>query len=350
MPQVIDFRELERRAGIHFMGQQPMAMDTAFAYDYNLAMDAQPGLVTVSNSGIPAFLTTYIDPKMIEVLVAPIKAAEAVGSEVKKGDWITETAMFPVVESTGQTAAYGDYSNSGSTGVNTNFPQRQSFHYQTVSQWGEKELERAGAARIDWASRVGIASVLTLNKFQNKTYLFGVAGLQNYGMLNDPALPANLTPGTKAAGGTTWSTVAGKPNATALEVLADIQAMFWNLQVRLNGNVDTDSKMTLITSPSAAVAKTFVNEFGLNVEDYLKQAYPNLTWKTVPEYKTGSGEQIQLVVDEIEGQRTWDCCFTEKMRAHPVVVEMSAFKQKKSQGTWGTVLYRPAAVQGMLGV
>ena len=53
---------------------------------------------------------------------------------------------------------------------------------------------------------------------------------------------------------------------------------------------------------------------------------------------------------EIEGQRTWDCCFTEKMRAHPVVVEMSAFRQKKSQGTWGTVLYRPAAVQGMLGV
>ena len=110
---IIDFKELERRAGIHFMGQQPMAMDNTLSYDFNLALDAQPGLVTVSNSGIPAFLTTYIDPKMIEVLVAPIKAAEAVGSEVKKGDWITETAMFPVVESTGQTAAYGDYSNSG---------------------------------------------------------------------------------------------------------------------------------------------------------------------------------------------------------------------------------------------
>lgn len=350
MPQVIDFRELERRAGIHFMGQQPMAMDNTLSYDFNLAMDAQPGLVTVSNSGIPAFLTTYIDPKMIEVLVAPIKAAEAVGSEVKKGDWITETAMFPVVESTGRTAAYGDYSNSGSAGVNTNFPQRQSFHYQTVSQWGEKELERAGAARIDWASRVGIASVLTLNKFQNKTYLFGVAGLQNYGMLNDPALPANLTPSTKAAGGTAWVLPSGKQNATALEVIGDIFAMFWNLQNRLNGNIDADTKMTLITSPQTATAEKFVVEFGLNVADYLKKAYPNLTWKTVPEYKTASGEQVQLVVDEIEGQRTWDCCFTEKMRAHPVKVELSSFQQKKSQGTWGTVLYRPAAVQGMLGI
>ena len=70
MPQVIDFRELATRAGIHFMGQQPMAMDTSVAHNFELAMDAQPGLVTVSNSGIPAFLTTYIDPKMIEVLVA----------------------------------------------------------------------------------------------------------------------------------------------------------------------------------------------------------------------------------------------------------------------------------------
>lgn len=349
MPQ-INFQELERRAGIHFMGVNPLALDAQFGYDFNLAMDAQPGLVTVSNSGIPAFLTTYIDPKLIEVLVAPIKSAEAVGSEVKKGDWITETAMFPVVESTGQTAAYGDYNNSGSVGVNANFPQRQSFHYQTVSQWGEKELERAGAARIDWASRVSVASALTLNKFQNKTYLFGVVGLQNYGMLNDPNLPATLTPGTKAAGGTKWVGVGGVPNATALEVLKDIQAMYWNLQNRLKGNVDLDSNMTLIMSPSSAVALTFTNDFNVNVGDLLKKNYPNMVVKTVPEYSTGTGEMVQLVVDEIEGQRTWDCCFTEKMRAHPVITEMSAFRQKKSQGSWGTVLYRPAAVQGMLGV
>lgn len=346
----INFQELERRAGIHFMGVSPLALDAQFGYDFNLAMDAQPGLVTVSNSGIPAFLTTYIDPKLIEVLVAPIKSAEAVGSEVKKGDWITETAMFPVVESTGQTAAYGDYNNGGSVGVNTNFPQRQSFHYQTVSQWGEKELERAGAARIDWASRVSIASALTLNKFQNKTYLFGVVGLQNYGMLNDPSLPATLTPGTKAAGGTKWVGAGGVPNATALEVLKDIQAMYWNLQNRLKGNVDLDSKMTLIMSPSSAVALTFTNDFNVNVADLLKKNYPNLVVKTVPEYATGSGEMVQLVVDEIEGQRTWDCCFTEKMRAHPVITEMSAFRQKKSQGSWGTVIARPMAVQGMLGV
>ena len=37
-----------------------------------------------------------------------------------------------------------------------------------------------------------------LNKFSNLTYFFGVQGLQNYGLLNDPHLNASLTPATKA--------------------------------------------------------------------------------------------------------------------------------------------------------
>ena len=41
-----------------------------------LAQDAQSQLVTVSNAGIPAWLSNYLDPKLIEVLVAPMRAAE----------------------------------------------------------------------------------------------------------------------------------------------------------------------------------------------------------------------------------------------------------------------------------
>ena len=33
-----------------------------------------------------------------------------------------------------------------------------------------------------------------------------------------------------------------------------------------------------------------------------------------------------------------------------MVVEMSAFKQKMSQGTWGAIIYRPYLVAQMLGV
>lgn len=341
---------LQEQAGIHFMGQPEADFQKKeVAGNLRVAMDAQPQLVTVSNSGIPAFLSTFIDPKLIEILVAPMKAAEIAGQELKKGDWVMETAMFPVVESTGETSSYGDYSENGQAGANTNFPQRQSYHYQVMTQWGERELEKAALARIDWANRLNIASVLTLNKFQNKSYFFGISGLQNYGLLNDPSLPAAITPSVKAAGGTAWI-LNGKPNATALEVIADIQALYTQLQLQANGLVELDSKMTLAMSPVSEVALTFTTEFNVNVSDILKKNFPNMTIKTAPEYATPSGQLAQLIADEVEGQRTCDVAFTEKLRAHPIVVRPSSFVQKKSQGTWGAIIYRPIFFSSILGL
>ena len=69
-----------------------------------------------------------------------------------------------------------------------------------------------------------------------------------------------------------------------------------------------------------------------------------------PEYNTTAGEFLQLFANEIEGQRTMEVAFTEKLRAHPIKIELSSFKQKKSQGTWGAIIYRPIFVAAMLGV
>lgn len=352
---------LFERAGIAFDGFNPQLLPDGKTYrdlvgiaqDGSLmAMDAAYPLVTSANSGIPAMLSTYLDPKMIEVLVAPMKAAEAAGGEVKKGDWTTRTAMFPVIESTGEVTSYGDYNNSGSSGANFQFPQRQSYHYQTITQWGERELADAGLAKVDWAARLNIASALALNKYQNKTYLFGVSGLQNYGMINDPSLPADIAPNTKTAGGTAWILPSGQVNATNLEILQDVQKLFFTMQARLNGLIDVTTPLTLIMSPQTSVAMTVANGTVTTVTawDLIHKAFPNLEIKTVPEYATAGGQKMQLVVNELEGQRTWDCAFTEKMRAHPIILELSAFKQKKSAGTWGTIVFRPMCVAGMIGL
>lgn len=345
-----DLIAAEKLMGIHFMGQPNMDFLKADDQGNVLAMDAQPTLVTQSNSGIPSFLSTFIDPKIIEALVAPMKAAQIVGEEMKKGDWTQKTAMFPVVESTGETSSYDDYAESGQANANVNFPQRQSYTYQVITQWGELELETASLAKIDWASRVNLASVLILNKFQNKSYFFGVAGLQNYGFLNDPNLQPAITPAIKAAGGTGWLTAQNKPNATALEVIADIQAMYAQLQLQANGLVELDSKMTLAMSPISEVALTFTTEFNVNVSDILKKNFPNLTVKTAPEYATTAGNLATLMADEIEGQRTATTAFTEKLRAHPIKIELSSFKQKKSQGTWGCIIFRTIFIVSMLGL
>lgn len=310
-----------------------------------IAMDATFPNITAANSGIPAMLSTYLDPKQIEILLAPLRAAEIAGSEVKRGDWTTRTAMFTTIENTGEVSSYGDYSTSGVSGANANFPQRQSYHYQTITQWGERELADAGLAKLDWASRLNMSSINTLNRYQNKTYFFGVSGLQNYGLLNDPSLPADVVPTTKAAGGTTWAV------ATANEVLNDIAKLYSSLQGRLRGVVDLSTPMTLAMSPvSEANGMLKVSDFNVTVVDRLKKLYPNLVIKIAPEYSTAGGEKVQLIVDEIEGQRTVEVAFTEKLRAHPIILGLSSFSQKKSQGTWGAIVYRPLAIQGMLGV
>jgi hypothetical protein len=326
--------------------------------DYRLAMDAQPTLTTDPNSAVPYMLTTLIDPAVFKILFAPTKAAEVLG-EVRKGSWLDETAMFPVVEHVGEVSSYGDYADSGHTGVNTNWPQRQSYLFQTIKEYGEREMERAGLARINWVSEIDTAAATILNRFANLTYFFGVQGLQNYGLVNDPNLGASLTPGTKAAGGVTWFQAGGAPNAISTEVYADILAIFEKLVTQTGGLVDATTPMVLAMSPSMAVALGFVNTYGLVTRKMLSDEFPNLRIVTAVQYGVQSasnpqgivgGNLVQLIADTMEGQDTGYCAFNEKMRSHPIVRAMSSFRQKLTGGTWGAVIRMPVAIASMLGV
>lgn len=328
-----------------------------FRRDFALAMDAMPALMTDPNSAIPAYLTTMVDPTVLEIVFAPSKAAK-IATESKKGTWLDDTAMFPTVEHTGEVSSYGDFNTNGRAGANTTWPQRQSYLFQTVKEYGERELERADLARINWASQIDKAAATVSSKFLNLTYFYGVAGLQNYGLLNDPGLSASLTPATKVAGGVKWVN-SGQINASANEVYADIQALFIKLVSQTGGLVDKESKMVLAMSPSSDVALTATNSFNVNVYDLLKKNFPNIRFETAVQYGALStsnpqgvagGELVQLIADEIEGEQSVLCAFNEKMRAHAVIKDMSSFKQKVTGGTWGAIVRRPMAFAQMLGV
>lgn len=332
------FERLALDAGIHFMSGEMQFIEEGVGHNFALAMDAQPALVTVSNAGIPAYLSNYIDPKIVEVLTAPMNAAEIL-SETKKGSWTDITATFPSIEYTGEVSSYGDYNQNGSAGANANFNQRESYHYQTITQWGEREIEMAGLAKLDWVNRLNMASILVLNKYQNQTYFFGVSGLQNYGLLNDPSLSAAIAP-------TAVWTLAG----TGADVIyEDIRRMFANLQDQANGTITQKDKMVLAMSPVLEVTLTKTNTYNVNVTDQLKKNFPNMRIQTAPEYDTDSGQLVQLIAENIEGQDTATCAFTEKLRAHRIVLDTSSFKQKKSQGSWGSVIFRPFAISQLIG-
>ena len=343
--------------GVIMNGVQTYIPD-AWKSNFDMAMDAQPSLSTDPNSGVPSLLTTMIDPTVIRALFAPTKAAEIFG-EVKKGTWLDETALFPIVEHTGEMTSYGDNNEDGSTGVNMNWPARQSYLWQTVKQYGEREIERAGLGRINFISEVDLAAANNSNRFANLTYLYGVSGMQTYGALNEPNLSASLTPVTKANGnGNVWMNGTAI-NASANEVYQDIEALFAQLVAQTGGLVEATDEMTLALSPTSAVALTATNSYNVNVYDLLKKNFPGLRVVTCVQYGVKSssnpngvagGSYAQLIAKTVDGQPVGYCAFNEKARQHPVIRGMSNFKQKQTAGTWGFVLRQPVGIASIIGI
>lgn len=324
-----------------------------------MAFDAQPTLTTDPNSAVLAMLTTTIDPEVYKVIYSPLEFADMLG-ERKVGSWLDETRAFPVVEYTGEVSSYDDYVNNGRVGVNFNWPQLQSYLFQTFISYGEREAERAGLANINFVSELNQSAAWSLNNYQNLTYAFGLQGLQTYGFMNNPYLSASLTPATKANGGTTWFTAGGAPNATANEVYNDIVAMWTQAIAQTNGAVKKTDAAVLSLSPASDLALEFANSFGVFVMDLLKKGFPNMRIVTAPQYGQQSttnsqgfsvtGNFAQLKIEKIQGQQVAYAAYNEKMRAHKLIPGPSDWKQKTTGGTWGTVMRMPVGVVGMLGM
>ena len=351
----------EDRAGFEAAG---MILPTVTSYlppefkrDAMLAMDAQPGLSTDPNAGVPWFLLNMIDPQVYKVLFAKNKAADILG-EQKRGDWTMKTTMFPIVEHVGEVTSYGDYNEGGHTEANANWPQRQAYLFQTTKELGDLEIDTAGAAKLNWVAEVDAAVALALNKAQNTIYFFGLAGLQNYGILNDPHLSASLTPSPKAYGNNQWITN-GVITATANEIYTDIQSLVTQVVTQSAGLVELDAPMKLCLSPTIQMALTAANSFGVNLKLLLKDNFPNLTIEAAVQYgaQTATNPQgvvggnfVQLIAEQVEGQKTGFCAFNEKMRAHPMVRALSSYKQKFTAGAWGAIYRTTITVSSMIGV
>jgi len=331
-----------------------VAMDAASKL---LAVDAaptnllQPELITQTNAGIPAYLANYLDPELIRVLTVPLKAVEiwlAAGGkgEVKKGDWTTDTIQFPLTEFVGETSSYGDFNNNGRADSNENWEPRQTYHYQVITEWGDKELAKAALAKIDRAAEKNLASAFVMNTFQNYSYLYGVAGLDNYGLLNDPSLSAPITP----ADGT-WKSLSAA--GTGAGIVADVLNLFVQLQSQVTDNIEMEDPLVLTMPPGVQpyLLTPMQNVYGTpSVKAYLAEAFPKMVIKTCAQFATSSGNLVQMMAPKVQGQTTGFACFTEKMRAHAIIRETSSTHQKKSGGTAGSIIKFPAGISQLLGV
>ena len=336
-PTFKDFIQVANEHGIHF--------DRSVS---RLAMDADPQPQLAANGGIPAIVSTFIDPTIVQTLFTPNRAVQILGREEKKGAWAMDTFMIQRIEETGDTVAYDDYSNQGAVQVTSAWENRDVYRYQTMVTYGELEQERYGLAMLPYAAKKQQAAVNILNQDQNKFYFYGVAGLRNYGLLNDPELPAPISP-LSVDGNVLWSAKA------VVDIYNDILTLYGDLVARTNGivgdGIDMASPLVLAMSPQISVYFKKSNEiFGNSVEKMVKDAFPNIRIEVAPQYNTSSGELIQMFVESAQGQEVGFMAYSEKLRSHPLVTDVSSYKQKYSGTTYGAVITQPFLFAQMLGV
>lgn len=306
-----------------------------------IARDA--ALVTGVNAGVPAVMTTYVDPMIVEILTAPTNAREIFG-EVKKGDWTDSHAVFKAIEPTGESTPYTDYGNGAMADVNVTYPVRENYIAQTHIRYGEREMAVSGRAAINLASEKQRSAATIINREQNKFYLLGVEGKSIYGLLNDPNLPEALTPATVNTSDTLWE------DKTTQQIYDDILAMASALFKNSQGLIDEKSDLVLAVPPTVSVLLGKATDFNVSVKDMLTKYFDNISFVTLPELAASSGNTVMLIARSVQGQPTARLAYSEKMRAFQLIPNTSSWEQKFAFGTYGCILYRPFAVASMTGV
>ena len=312
-----------------------------------LAMDSAS--VTAPNIGAPAALYTYIDPRIVQALFGVTNATRFF-APVKAGDWTLDYINFPVEEIKGSVSPYDDYGDGVSTDVSYNYPARQSFRYQTTIKYGDLESDRMSAAKIQLASRKQYAAAEIIARAENRFQFYGVKGLKSYGLLNDPTLPASISPISVNSKSTWADKVAAAPDTAANIVFNDVSKLWSELTANNGGNLDVNARIVLGISNKMISYLTIPNTFGKTAKVLLQENFPNLEIVQAPELSTASGELLYMVVPELFGDATGECAFSEKFRMGRLVPDTSSFRQKAAAATWGCVIRRPSLVATMLGI
>jgi hypothetical protein len=309
-----------------------------------LAMDA--ALVTVPNAAVPAELTAYYDPRIIDIVTRPRKARE-VFSEVQKGDWTTSHAKFRVNEMTGSTQPYTDYGQSRTSNVNYNWLTRQQYVFQTIIEYGDYEEAVSAMAKIQLAADKQRAAAHVIDVDGNLFYLLGVAGMDIYGILNAPNLPAAISP---LPNGDPTPSVLWADKSTQ-EIYDDILALHEQLVIQGDGNFDQATPLTLLISPAEAVQLGKATNYNVSVMDMLNKYFSSLKIVTLPELADDtSGERIILIANNVMGNPSGELAFSDKIRAGRVIPDLSSFRQKWTSTTYGAIIYYPFAIATMRGI
>ncbi len=316
-----------------------------FAAD-SMGYDALQPTVTVGSVGTPVqFLQNWL-PGFVYIITAARKIDDLVGI-MTTGEWEDEQIVQGVMERTGYSVPYGDYTNVPLSSWNTNFNYREVVRFEEGMKVGVLEAARAARLRVDDAGMKRESSALALDIERNAVGFFGFnAGDNNtYGFLNDPGLPAYVEVATGVAG-FTWAV------KTFLEIQKDILTAIQTLRTQSQDTIDPETvNMTLAVATSSVDYLGKTSDFGISVRFWLSEAYPKIRVVSAPQLNAANaGDNVfYLYADRIADMSTdGGAVFIQpvptKFQVLGVQQLAKAYEEDFSNATAGVMCKRPYAV------
>ena len=318
-----------------------------------IGFDSLEGTVTGGSIATPVqFLQTWL-PGFVKVVTAARKIDDFVGITTA-GSWEEEEVVQGIMELTGTSVPYGDYSNIPLSSWNINFERRSIVRFEEGMQVGALEEARAARIRANTAQEKRKASALALEIQRNKIGFYGYNNGLNrtYGLLNDPALPAYVTVNNGASGDTEWS------SKTFLEITADIRNAVAALRTQSQDLIDPESvNITMGLATSVIDRLSVTSDFGVSVRDWLTKTYPKVRVISAPELNgANGGANVMYLYAENFGEESTDDGATmiqvvpAKFQTLGVEKRAKTYLESYSNATAGVMVKRPWAVYRATGL
>lgn len=318
-----------------------------------MAMDSLQPTVTTGSIGTPVqFLQNWL-PGFVFVITAARKIDDFIGI-MTTGAWEDEQVVQGILERTGTSVPYGDYSNVPLSSWNTNFNYRTVVRFEEGMKVGNLEAARAARLQVDDSGMKREAAALALEIQRNAVGFngFNNGANQTYGFLNDPGLGSYVAVPAGASTNTEWST------KTFLEICKDIRTAIVALRTQSQDTIDPESvDLTLAVATDSVDWLSTTSDFGISVRDWLQKAYPRVRVVSAPQLNNANANDnvFYLYADSIQdmstdGGRVWIQPVPTKFQVLGVQQLAKAYEEDYSNATAGAMCKRPYAVVRYYGI
>lgn len=297
---------------------------------------------TQTNIGMPAGILSSLNNQVVKNIVAYRTADKALGKREKLLDWADDNYFTPMVESTGQTVVYSDYSSPLLAGMNVNYNMVGHYRFTTKFHYGELEAQQLYKSKVNYeetllntiTEAIGIElNRVAFNGFiQNSSNAFVC-----YGLLNNPELP-NYEAAAKTFDAMTWE-----------EVMAFFGKAIAKLTSQTGNNINGESKIrVVISSDKFAHLQSKYTALGISVYQTILNTYPNIEFVSAYEFnKAYNNQDIIYFIGESDAggiAETTKLGYSELALMGNVVQDDYGYTQAISAGTCGALVFKPLFV------